>query len=84
MFEGSRLVLNVSTAASGSVLCGICDAAGAAIDGFAAEGCKPVIGDRIEYPVSWKGGGDVSRLAGRSVRLRFFLQDADLYALRFQ
>jgi hypothetical protein len=84
VFKGSRLVLNVSTAASGSVSCEICDVGGVAIDGFAGKDCVPIVGNRIEYPVSWKKAGDVSRLAGRPVRLRFTLQDADLFALRFQ
>ena len=43
----------------------------------------PVFGDAIERQVTWKNGGDVSALAGRPVRLRFVLKDADLYALRF-
>lgn len=84
VFKGSRLVLNMSTAASGSLSCEICDLAGAVISGFAREDCVPIVGDRIEYPVSWKKGVDVSRLGGRPVRLRFILQDADLFALRFQ
>jgi hypothetical protein len=29
------------------------------------------------------GGSDVGALAGRAVRLRFVLQDADLYAYQF-
>jgi hypothetical protein len=28
-------------------------------------------------------GGDLRRLAGQAVRLRFVMKDADLYALRF-
>ena len=45
----------------------------------------PVIfGDALDRVVTWKGGNDVSRLAGQPVRLRFVLRDADLYALQFQ
>jgi len=33
--------------------------------------------------VSWKGGTDVSGLAGKPVRLRVRLKDADLYSFRF-
>ena len=39
-------------------------------------------GDEIERIVAWKGGYDVSRLAGRRLRLRFAMTDADLYAIR--
>ena len=38
-------------------------------------------GDEIDGAVSWKGRG-VGDLAGEPVRLRFTLQDADLYAFR--
>ena len=31
----------------------------------------------------WKQGPDVGALAGKPVRLRFVLKDADLYSLRF-
>ena len=41
------------------------------------------VGDEIERVGSWDQGADVSALQGSPVRLRFVLQDADLYALRF-
>ena len=37
----------------------------------------------IEGKVAWNGGGDASSLAGKAVRLRLALMDADLYALKF-
>ena len=43
-----------------------------------------IFGDAIEYPVRWKQGSDVSSLAGKAVRLRFVLREADLFALRFR
>ena len=42
-----------------------------------------LVGDSLEREVKWTMGGDVSALAGKSVRLRFVLKDADLYALKF-
>jgi hypothetical protein len=42
-----------------------------------------VIGNEIERAVEWKGG-DLSALAGKPVRLRFVMADADLYAVRFE
>ena len=49
-----------------------------------AADCPEMIGDEIERVVAWKGGADVAKLAGKVVRLRFALRDADLYALRFR
>ena len=54
------------------------------IKGFALSDCPDVFGDTIERAVSWKGGPDVGNLAGKPVRLRFVMKDADLYSLRFQ
>ena len=32
----------------------------------------------------WKGKSDLSSLAGKSVRLRFVMKDADLFSLKFR
>lgn len=39
---------------------------------------------RAVESVLWKGGTDVSRLAGTPIRLRFVMKEADLFALRFR
>lgn len=83
VFAGKELGINFSTSAAGSVRVEIQNAAGSAVEGFALEDCEEIFGDEIEKVVKWEGGGDVSRLAGKPVRLRFALQDADLYAFRF-
>ena len=36
-----------------------------------------------ELLAAWKNGSDVSKLAGKPIRLRFVMQDADLYSIRF-
>jgi hypothetical protein len=54
------------------------------VPGYALADCFPIFGDHIDFPVSWKGKGtDVSTLAGKPVRIRFALKDADLYAFQF-
>ena len=54
------------------------------MEGFALADCHDVFGDSLERVVSWKAGPDVSQLAGKPVRLRIVLRDADLYAIRFR
>ncbi|HOW19291.1 MAG TPA: hypothetical protein PLC79_09660, partial [Phycisphaerae bacterium] len=83
LFEGRKLTLNISTSAVGSVKVEIQDAGGKPLAGFAAEDCIEIWGDEIARTVAWKGGTDVSKLAGRPVRLRFVMKDADIYAFRF-
>ena len=82
-FSGSRLVLNFSTSAAGSVRVELQDAQGKALGGFALADCPEIVGDRIEHVVSWKGGADLSALAGKPVRMRLALKDADVYAFQF-
>ena len=83
-FSGRELVLNVATAAFGSVRVEIQDAEGRPLPGYALADAEEIYGNAIERVVGWKGGADVSALAGRPIRMRFVMQDADLYALRFR
>lgn len=113
-FEGSRLEINYSTSAAGSLRVEIQTADGKPIPGFSLAECPEIIGDEIsrivawgEVPpplstgrdpestraesnlsyqtpiVAWEGNQDVSRLAGKPVRLRFVMKDADLFSFRF-
>ncbi len=83
VFQGNRLMMNFSTSAAGSVRVEIQDKSGKAIEGFALADCPELYGDAIQREVQWKNGPDIARLAGKPVRLRFVLKDADLYAFRF-
>ncbi len=83
LFSGKKLVVNFSTSAAGQIRIGIEEADGRSIPGYTLTDCPEIVGDRIEHTVTWKQGADVSSLAGRPVRLRVSLQDADLYSLRF-
>jgi hypothetical protein len=84
LFDGTRLVLNLSTSAAGSVRVEMQDRSGRSIQGFSLSDCVEIIGDKIERVVSWKQGRDVSRIAGQPIRLRFAMKDAEIYALHFE
>jgi hypothetical protein len=83
VFRGRRMVVNYSTSAAGSLMVEIQDAQGKPIPGYALADAQDLYGDSLEQAVLWKAGGDVSKLAGREVRLRFVLKDADLYSFQF-
>ena len=83
-FQGRRLLLNFESSAAGGVQVEIQDEQGKALPGVALEDCPPIFGDAIERTATWKNGGDVGALAGRPVRLRFVLHDADVYAFQFR
>lgn len=84
VFDGSELELNYSTSAVGSVRVEIQDAEGRPLPGFALDDFPEKFGDEIEGVMNWNGGRDVSSLAGKPVRLRFALMDADLFAFKFR
>ena len=83
-FTGGELQLNFSTSAAGSIWVEIQDEAGRAIPGYSLEDSQVVYGDALERTVTWKNGADLSALQGRPVRLRFVLEDADLYSFQFK
>jgi len=56
---------------------------GKPLEGFRLEDCYDIIGDTLDYTPRWHGGTDVRRLAGRPIRLRFALSDANLYGFQF-
>ncbi len=82
-FTGTQLTLNLSSSAAGGVFAEIQDATGLPIPGFTIADCIELNTDDLARVVSWKNGSDVSSLAGKPIRLRFRLKDADLYALQF-
>jgi len=84
LFEGKHLLMDLSTSAVGSIRVEIREAGGRPLPGFALEDAVEIWGDEIERVAEWKSGTDVGALAGRPVRLRFALKDADLYAIRFR
>ena len=76
-FSGDELRLNFATSAVGSVRVELLDEAGKRV----AES-EAVYGDELEHKVVCKDGSLASH-AGKPMRVRFVLKDADLYAFRF-
>jgi hypothetical protein len=83
IFSGEHLVVNVSTSAVGSVRIEIQNAEGKPIDGYRLEESQEFYGDEIAYTAQWKDGNSVGKLAGKPVRLRVQMRDADMYSFRF-
>ena len=83
VFSGRELSLNFSTSAAGGVKVGFEDADGKASSGFSVEDCVTQIGNELDRKVTWKSGTDVSSLAGKPVRLRFSMKDADIFSFEF-
>jgi len=77
------LLVNFATSAAGSIQCEIQEADGTPIPGFTLQESDELYGDSLEHAMSWDGRQELKSLAGRPVRLRFVMRDADLYSLRF-
>lgn len=73
-----------STSVRGGIRVELQDADRQALPGFALDDCETIIGDSIEHVVAWQGGRNVSRYTEQPIRIRFVIQDSDLYSLRFQ
>ena len=84
-FEGRELVLNVDTSALGTLRVEILDEFNNPLEGFRlADSDRIHTTNEMNRTVTWHRQSDVSRLAGKPVRLRFVMNDTDLYAFQFR
>jgi hypothetical protein len=82
-FTGQELVLNYSTSAGGSVRIELQSATGEVVPGYSLEEHVPMVGDSIEQVVRWSPSADLSQVP-QPIRLRFQIQEADIYSLQFR
>ena len=83
VFTGKRLLINHATDAVGWIRFELCDTQGKPIDGFSFYDSETLFGNELEHEVTWRKGTDLSNLAGKPVRLRLRLQNADVYSFQF-
>jgi hypothetical protein len=85
-FDGDELRVNYDTSAAGELEVEILDAAGEPIPGYTRADLKARLwGNQTEQRVEWKEpGSNVRPLAGKPVRLKFYLREADIYAVQFR
>jgi len=83
VFRGNRLELNVDCGVRGEVWVEIQDAEGRPLPGYTMNDAVSVDLNGVAQEVWWKHGPDVSKLAGKPVRLFFRMRSASLYAFQF-
>lgn len=83
-FTGSELEINYASSAVGGLRFELQDEAGKPLPGYTLTDSREIIGDQISRVVTWSGGKDVSALAGKTIRMRVVLKDADLFSFRFR
>lgn len=83
VFAGNQLELNFRTSAAGVVCVEVQTADGTPVEGYSMSDCTEIFGDAIARTVQWKGDRSLSQLAGKPIRLRIQLREADLFSIRF-
>ena len=84
VFSGKRLSLNYATSAAGSLRVELQNGAGLPLRGFSLADADELFGDSVDQQAMWRGSADVAALQGKTVRLRFTLKDADVFAFQFR
>ena len=83
VFQGSRLTINAA-ANKGLLVVEVLDEAGRPVPGYSREECLLETFDSSQQEVNWKSRTDLAALRGKPVRLRFYLQNADLYGFQIR
>ena len=78
-FQGQHLFVNAD-ADAGELQAEVLDANGQTIAPFTRENCLPLELDATRAAIRWRRAEDLTKLAGRPVRLRFYLTRASLYS----
>lgn len=81
-FDGKYFFVNVDVRNENSTLTvELLDESSKPISGFTKEDCLLIKGvNSTKQMVTWKGNKDLSSLKGKNIRVKFYLQQGDLYS----
>ena len=78
-FDSKHLFINADV--KGSLAVEILDENGKPLEGFTRKDCAPMKKtDKTKLLVTWKKHQNIASLIGKAVRLKFYLNNADIYA----
>lgn len=83
IFKGKELEINYATSAAGYVKIEFLDEKNKPVTGYTYNDSQEIIGNEIRHIASWRGKENVSTLQGKTIKLKIYLKDADLYSLKF-
>jgi hypothetical protein len=78
-FSGRHLFVNLDVPA-GDLRVEVLDREARPLPGFSAAQCVAITGDHATARITWTGAGDLSAIAGQTVRFRFHLTGGSLYS----
>jgi hypothetical protein len=82
-FSGDELEINYSTSAAGEIRIEIQDENGIPIPGYLLTDSQTIIGNEISRIVLWNGNSSLQKLESKTIRMRIYMKDADLYSIKF-
>lgn len=82
--EAARLKVNARMRAGGGLKVEILDPAGPPVSGYDRDQSVAITGDQPAGTIRWTGSNDLSALSGKTIRLRFHLNNGDLYSYWFE
>jgi hypothetical protein len=77
--EGGPLKINAS-AREGMVGVAVLDESGIQYQGYSRQECALFDGDSVDHSVTWREKLSLEELKGKTIRLKFYLQNASLYS----
>ncbi len=80
VLNGSSFLLNYATSSIGYVQIVLLDEEGKEIPGYGLANAIKMQGDRIDEKITWLGDKTLKELAGKTVRIKFVIRDADVYS----
>ena len=78
-FDGNHLFVNLD-ANGGQLQAEILDKSGRVVEPFTRSNCLPLSEDKTLAAMKWKGAKDLSAVAGKPMRFRFYLRNGSLYS----
>ena len=77
--EGNELIINAA-AEKGLVAVAVLDESGIQYSGYSKRDCVLFDSDSISHKVTWEKRPTLDELKGKTIRLKFYLKDANLYS----
>lgn len=81
VLRGDRLRLNIDTSASGDAYAALLDEGGAEIPGFGLAESDRIQGNDTQWVLSWRKESDLTKLAGRKIKLLLRSRSAKTFAV---
>ena len=78
--DAKYLFVNADIAAGGSLKAEILDTNGNVVSGYSAADCVAFTGDSCKQMITWNNAGDLSFLVGKGFKIRFVIDNGELYS----